>query len=108
MPNAVCDLLGIKIPIFAFSHSLAVVAAVSQAGGFGVLGASRFEPDELDRALQWITQECQDRSFGVDLVIPAGHAGNAEGGLDEAELRKRIPKSYRDFTHELLERHHVP
>lgn len=108
MKNNLTELFKIEVPIFAFSHSPAVVAAVSKAGGFGVLGASRFEPDELDRALKWITAECAGQPFGVDLVIPATHAGNAEGGLSQEELRKRIPQSHRDFTEELLQRHNVP
>jgi NAD(P)H-dependent flavin oxidoreductase YrpB (nitropropane dioxygenase family) len=108
MHNALCDLLGIEVPIFAFSHSPAVVAAVSKAGGMGVLGASRFEPEELDQALKWLTRECQDRPFGVDLVIPATHAGNAEGGLDQADLQKRIPATHRAFVKDLLKRYDVP
>lgn len=102
------ELFNIDVPIFAFSHSPAVVAAVSKAGGFGVLGASRFEPEKLDQALDFITKECQDRPFGIDLVIAADHAGNAEGGLDEATLQKRIPQGHHAFVEGLLRRYDVP
>ena len=44
-----CDLLGIDVPIAAFSHCREVVAAVSNGGGIGVFGAARFDPDELHR-----------------------------------------------------------
>ena len=40
MQSPVCDLLGIDFPLFAFSHCRDVVAAVTNAGGFGVLGAA--------------------------------------------------------------------
>ena len=40
--------LGLEFPIFAFSHCRDVVAAVSRAGGMGVLGALYFTPDELE------------------------------------------------------------
>ena len=40
MKTPLCDLLGIEFPLFAFSHCRDVVAAVTNAGGFGVLGAS--------------------------------------------------------------------
>ncbi len=39
MRTEICDKLGIEYPIFAFSHCRDVVAAVSRAGGLGVLGA---------------------------------------------------------------------
>ena len=42
-----CDLFGIDVPIFAFSHCRDVVAAVTNAGGLGVLGALAFAPEQL-------------------------------------------------------------
>ncbi|MGI9601301.1 MAG: nitronate monooxygenase, partial [Acidimicrobiales bacterium] len=39
MKSAICDMFGIEFPILAFSHCRDVVAAVSKAGGLGVLGA---------------------------------------------------------------------
>ena len=48
MRTDICDKLGIEYPIFAFSHCRDVVAAVSRAGGMGVLGAVGFPPDVLD------------------------------------------------------------
>ena len=42
MRTRLCETFGIEFPIFAFSHCRDVVAAVSRAGGFGVLGALAF------------------------------------------------------------------
>ena len=39
MRTRICDLFEIEYPIFAFTHCRDVVAAVSRAGGLGVLGA---------------------------------------------------------------------
>ena len=39
MKTPICDMLGIELPLLAFSHCRDVVAAVTNAGGFGVLGA---------------------------------------------------------------------
>jgi hypothetical protein len=39
--TAICDRLGIQYPIFGFSHSMEVTAAITNAGGFGVYGATR-------------------------------------------------------------------
>ena len=108
MYTPLCESYGIDVPIFAFSHSPAVVAAVSKAGGFGVLGAAGFEPGELDRALQWITQQCAGKPYGIDLLIPANYVGNAEGGLDQRDLENYIPDGHRVFVNDLLSRYQVP
>ena len=39
MKSQICELLNIEFPMVAFSHCRDVVAAVSKAGGMGVLGA---------------------------------------------------------------------
>src|SRR5882757_8155276 len=44
MKSPICDMLGIEFPLLAFSHCRDVVAAVSRAGGFGVLGATSHSP----------------------------------------------------------------
>jgi NAD(P)H-dependent flavin oxidoreductase YrpB (nitropropane dioxygenase family) len=108
MRTAICDVYGIEMPIFAFSHSPKVVAAVSKAGGFGVLGASGMEPEELNWALQMITRECVGKSFGVDLIIPDNYVGSESGGLDVETLQKHIPQGHRDFVEKLLDTYHVP
>jgi NAD(P)H-dependent flavin oxidoreductase YrpB (nitropropane dioxygenase family) len=108
MHNALCDIYGIDVPIFAFSHSPQVVAEVSKAGGFGVLGASRMDPQELDAALQMISQECHGKSFGIDLLIPERYIGSEEGGLALETLQQQIPEGHRDFVEGLLDQHHVP
>ena len=48
MHSEICEKPGIEFPIFAFSHCRDVVAAVSKAGGIGVLGALAFSPEELE------------------------------------------------------------
>src|SRR5262249_34455143 len=67
----ICDRLGLEFPIFAFSHCRDVVAAVSKAGGIGVLGAVYFTPDELEMELKWIDDHVDGKPYGVDLVMPA-------------------------------------
>ena len=86
MHNELCEIYGIDVPIFAFSHSSMVVAAVSKSGGFGVLGAAGPEPEELDQALKYISQECAGKAFGIDLIIPDNYVGSEQGGLTQEEL----------------------
>ena len=46
------NLVGAEFPLFAFSHCRDVVAAVSRAGGFGVLGGARFSAQSLELELE--------------------------------------------------------
>src|SRR6266516_6629364 len=67
-----CDLLGIEHPIFAFTPSEHVAAAVSRAGGLGVLGCVRFnDAAELDAVLTWMDENTDGKPYGIDVVMPA-------------------------------------
>jgi NAD(P)H-dependent flavin oxidoreductase YrpB (nitropropane dioxygenase family) len=108
MRTPVCELLGIEYPIFAFSHCRDVVAAVSRAGGMGVLGALVFTPEELERELNWIDKNADGKPYGVDVVIPASYVGKEQGGLEKLDLEKLIPDEHKRFIEQLLERYEVP
>ena len=54
MKSQICKILDIEFPLIAFSHCRDVVAAVSKAGGMGVLGAVGLSPDKLEIELDWI------------------------------------------------------
>jgi hypothetical protein len=51
MKSLRCDMFGIDVPIFAFSHCRDVVVEVSKAGGMGVLGMARMSPDQVEADL---------------------------------------------------------
>jgi NAD(P)H-dependent flavin oxidoreductase YrpB (nitropropane dioxygenase family) len=109
MRTNVCEQLGIEFPIFAFSHCRDVVAAVTNAGGMGVLGALAFSPDQLEIELTWIDEHVGGKPYGVDVVIPAKYEG---AGFDPAtiadDLAKQIPAGHRQFVEDVLDRYHVP
>jgi NAD(P)H-dependent flavin oxidoreductase YrpB (nitropropane dioxygenase family) len=110
MQNELCERLGIEFPIFAFTHCRDVVAAVSNAGGLGVLGAVGYTPEQLAIELDWIDEHVGDNPYGVDIVIPMKYEGMGEMDPDklEDELRNMIPEQHRNFVHELLDSHGVP
>jgi NAD(P)H-dependent flavin oxidoreductase YrpB (nitropropane dioxygenase family) len=110
MRTELCERLGIEFPIFAFTHCRDVVAAVSQAGGFGVLGAVGFSAEQLEVELKWIDEHVGDKPYGVDIVIPGKYAGQGELDVDklEAQLRAAIPHGHREFAAKLLADHGVP
>jgi len=68
--NRVCEMTGADFPLFAFSHCRDVVAAVSKAGGFGVFGATRFSPEQLEEELTWIDEQVGGAPYGVDVLVP--------------------------------------
>ena len=100
--------LGLEFPIFAFTHCRDVAAAVSKAGGLGVLGVAGHSLEHLRMELEWIEKEIGDKPYGVDLLLPTKFVGSEEGGLDGAQLDARIPQEHRRFVEELLERYGVP
>jgi NAD(P)H-dependent flavin oxidoreductase YrpB (nitropropane dioxygenase family) len=108
MKSQAAELLSIEFPIFAFSHCRDVVAAVSNAGGYGVLGAVAHTPEELDVDLTWIEEHAQGRPFGVDLLIPRKFAGAAEGGVGRSSLKAMIPDEHRAFLEHLLADFDIP
>lgn len=108
MRTPVCKSLGVEYPIVAFSHCRDVVAAVSRAGGMGVLGALVFTPEQLERELDWIDKNVDGKPYGVDVVIPAAYVGKEQGGLEKLDLESLIPDEHKQFLEQLLERYDVP
>ena len=111
MHTPLCDELGIEFPIFAFTHCRDVVVAVSKAGGFGVLGAVGFTPEQLEIECAWIDEHIGDHPYGVDIVIPNKYEGmdTALGGDELAKmLRDMVPQQHLDFAKKILSDHGVP
>jgi NAD(P)H-dependent flavin oxidoreductase YrpB (nitropropane dioxygenase family) len=101
----ICDQLGIAFPIFAFTPSEQVAAAVSRAGGLGVLGCVRFnDADELDAVLSWMDENTDGKPYGVDIVMPSKIP--TEG--TPADLGKYIPAGHKQFVDDTLRKLGVP
>jgi NAD(P)H-dependent flavin oxidoreductase YrpB (nitropropane dioxygenase family) len=110
MRTALCDELDIEFPIFAFTHCRDVVVAVSKAGGFGVLGAVGFTPEQLEVELNWIDENIGDHAYGVDIVIPNKYEGmdsNLSGDELGDMLRSMVPQAHLDFGRKILSDHGV-
>jgi NAD(P)H-dependent flavin oxidoreductase YrpB (nitropropane dioxygenase family) len=99
MRTALCDRFGIDYPIFAFTPSEKVAAAVTRAGGMGVLGCVRFNhPDELEATLRWMDENTDGKPYGVDIVMPA--TVPTEG--TSVDIDALIPQTHRDFVAKTL------
>lgn len=99
MRTALCDSLGITYPIVGFTPSEHVAAAISRAGGLGVLGCVRFnDADELDRVLDWMDANTEGKPYGVDIVMPSKVPD--EGSMED--LHSYIPDEHRAFVERTL------
>jgi len=99
MHTELCDRFGIEYPIFVFTPSEKVAAAVTRAGGMGVLGAVRFNhPDELESVLCWMDANTDGKPYGVDIVMPA--TVPTEGSA--IDIDKLIPQAHREFVDKTL------
>ena len=108
MNNALCRLTGCEFPLFAFSHCRDVVVAVSKAGGFGVLGAAAFSPEQLDRELDWIDAHIGDAPYGVDVLVPETVDPRVAALRDPAARAAQISPAHREFVSELLTSNGIP
>ena len=99
MKTELCERFGIEYPIFVFTPSEKVAAAVSKAGGLGVLGCVRFnDADDLENVLQWMDANTDGKPYGVDIVMPAKVP--TEG--TSVDINKLIPETHRDFVAKTL------
>ena len=108
MDTKVTKMLGIDFPILAFTHCRDVAAAVTNAGGLGVLGAVAHTPEQLDVDLKWMAEQTKGRPFGVDLLIPRKYVGAESGGFDLDSLKSMLPDEHREWINQVLERYSVP
>ena len=112
MRTELCEVLGIEFPIFAFTHCRDVAAAVSRAGGMGVLGALAFSPEQLEIELCWIDEHCGGKPYGVDVVMPVKSADREAGLHDERQLaeqlRGMISQAHWEYVEKILADHGVP
>ena len=99
-----CDRFEIDVPIFGFAHDMATVAAISNAGGYGVYGATRRFPQEITDELAYIRSLTGSRPFGVDLVLPPGMPEHNSREAIQAE----IPPEHTAFVKDLIDKFAVP
>lgn len=107
MNSDLCKKLDIEFPLFAFSHCRDVVAAVTNAGGMGVLGCVGMTPDELEADLCWIDSKVNGGSYGVDLIVPNKFESKGEE-INNEQLLSMVPESHSNFAKDLMKSYDVP
>ena len=104
LQTKICEMLGIEFPIFAFTHCKDVAAAVSNAGGLGVLGMGGSSPEEIRAEMRWLRDRCGDRPFGLDLIFPASVP---ETAMNREQISVAITDEHRDFARRYMEKHNL-
>ena len=105
--SPLCELFGIEYPIVLAGMGGAstpeLAAAVSNAGGLGVLGAAACQPEELR---EWIrrTRALTDKPFGVDTLLPASVRRTAQTQGDGAEDPADQLAEHLSFAREFMDR----
>jgi NAD(P)H-dependent flavin oxidoreductase YrpB (nitropropane dioxygenase family) len=107
MKSPICDMLGIEFPLLAFSHCRDVVAAVSRAGGFGVLGATAHSPESIEQELKWIDDHVEGKPYGLDVLIPENISTAGEKDVTWKSLEARVSPEHRAFTKNLLKKYGI-
>jgi nitronate monooxygenase len=116
--TALCEMLGIEHPVLlAGMGSLTgeghvaqpkLVAAVSEAGGMGVLGGAGLSLEELRLQIREI-KSLTRKPFGVDVLLPEELGAALPFDLPRAELRRRfVPKEHAQFVDRMSQRYDVP
>lgn len=112
--TALCDLLGIEYPVLLAGMGIwgmatppALVAAVSNAGGLGVLGCSGLPPEEIRRRIREV-RDLTDKPFGADLLLPASLA---DAATTRSGVRRELEENHPDhvaFMRKLLADFEIP
>jgi len=105
MKSKMCEMFGIDVPIFAFSHCRDVVVEVSKAGGMGVLGMARMSPERVEEELNWIDAHIDGKPYGIDVLMPSNLADSSDMKFDPDKL---LPKEHVDFVRNMLDEAGVP
>jgi NAD(P)H-dependent flavin oxidoreductase YrpB (nitropropane dioxygenase family) len=79
-----------------------LVAAVSNAGGLGVIGGAGFGPERLREEINQV-RSMTKKPFGVDLLLPSNYMGGAASGEMPRDPRDLIPAATRDGVRKLAE-----
>lgn len=108
LKTPLCEILGIEVPIITAGMAQAagvdLAAAVSNAGGLGVMGCTMDSPDELREKIRAVRRKT-DRPFGVDLLLPPNVSLEM---VTNEDLLDQIPKPHREFRESLRQTFNVP
>ena len=85
----ICELLGIRYPIFqggmAWVADAALAAAVSNAGGLGIIAGMNMNGEQLRAEIGRLREVC-DKPFGVNVMLMSPHAAEVADVIVEESV----------------------
>ncbi len=102
-----CDRVGVEYPVILAGMgpvagtgdpvaTADLVAAVSNAGGLGVLGGVAYSPDRLREEIRKI-RSMTDKPFGIDLLLASTFlVPRGSGPMPQAPPREKLPREHLD------------
>jgi nitronate monooxygenase len=112
--TALCDLLEIEYPVISAGMgpvaggltgpvaTAPLAAAVSNAGGLGVIGGAGFSPERLREEINQV-RSMTSKPFGVDLLLPSNFMGGAASGEMPRDPRDLVPAETRAGVRRIAE-----
>ena len=111
--TVLCEMLGIEYPVILAGMgpvaggagpvaTAPLVAAVSNAGGLGVIGGAGFSPERLRQEINTV-RSMTNKPFGVDLLLPSNFMGGAASGEMPRDPRELIPAETRAGVRRMAE-----
>ena len=122
LKTELCEILGIEYPVISAGMGptllgentgapVELVAAVSNAGGCGVLGASAHGISQLREDIRKI-KELTDKPFGVDILLPKNVAGEVFDDVPEQmslnSILTTLPKPYLEWMEKIKKELELP
>ena len=102
-----CERLGIALPIISAGmgpiSGPRLAAAVSNAGGLGVMGCTTMAPEEVRTYIKRC-RELTDKPFGVDLILPARLD---QSGARVSDVASHIPGEHRALAERIAREHRI-
>ena len=122
--SIVCEKLGIEYPIllagmgalpgmpkigkYYTGTTVELVAAISNAGGFGVLGAANMAPEEITEAVKEI-KRLTSKPFGIDLMFPAVIDATTQEMIEEQKGNLSVThRNYYDLVDKVMKKFKLP
>ena len=115
LTTELCDKIGIEYPIISAGMGPVagtgdavatgeLAAAVSNAGGLGVIGGVSYSPDALRAEIQKV-KSLTDKPFGVDLLLSPNFLVPRKKGAKTPQMPpvERLPQEHRDAVRAIAE-----
>ncbi|MDP3136338.1 MAG: nitronate monooxygenase [Burkholderiaceae bacterium] len=98
-----CELFGVRYPIFGLTHSVEVALAIARAGGFPVLALARSSPDEAREHVARMRQGMAGGPWGINCLLTETLGQET----DRDAAKSKLPPAHVDFVEGLRRKYGI-